>query len=182
MRAVDTSTWKPFRVGELFEISGSKTTPKMQLDLNDDGKYPYVTTQATDNGVFGYSDQCTEAGGVLTVDSAVIGTCFYQRDAFTASDHVEKLTPQFGMSDLVGLFLSCVMTKYASYYDYSYAQKRSQTALREEVIMLPATPDGEPDWAYMEQYMRDVMDREEIFAEHLASLTAEAVADGRSRR
>lgn len=178
MKTIDMSTWKPFRVGELFEISGSKTTPKMQLDLSDDGKYPYVTTQATDNGVFGYSDQYTEAGGVLTVDSAVIGTCFYQRKAFTASDHVEKLTPRFEMSNLVGLFLSCVMTKYASYYDYSYAQKRSQTALREEVIMLPTTSDGEPDWAYMETYMQQVLDREEIFAEHLASLTAEAVADG----
>lgn len=50
--------------------------------------------------------------------------------------------------------------------------------MAEDIILLPATPDGEPDWAYMEQYMRDVMDREEIFAEHLVSLTAEAVADG----
>lgn len=178
MSVVDTSTWKPFRVGDLFDVTGSKTTPKNALHLDDAASYPYVTTQATDNGVFSRSDKYTEDGNVLTVDSAVIGSCFYQAEPFTASDHVEKLVPRFAMSDNVGLFLSCVMTKYAGYYDYSYAQKRSQTVLRNEVILLPATPDGEPDWAYMETYMQQVLDREEMFAEHLASLTAEAVADG----
>lgn len=178
MSKVDTQGWKAFRVGDLFEVTGSVTTPKQNLCLDDNADYPYVTTQAVDNGVFGYSNVYTEQGGVLTVDSAVAGSCFYQKQCFTASDHVEKLIPRFALTENCGLFLSAVMNKLAKYYGYSYAVKRSQRVLREEMIYLPATPDGQPDWVYMDAYMSEVLKKEEVFAEHLASLTAEAVADG----
>lgn len=178
MSKVDTQGWKAFRVGDLFEVTGSVTTPKQNLCLDDNADYPYVTTQAVDNGVFGYSNVYTEQGGVLTVDSAVAGSCFYQKQCFTASDHVEKLIPRFSLIENCGLFLSAVMNKLAEYYGYSYAVKRSQRVLREELIYLPATPDGQPDWAYMDAYMSEVLKKEAVFAEHLASLTAEAVADG----
>ena len=57
--------------------------------------------------------------------------------------------------------------------EYSFANARVLNSIKNEIIELPATPDGDPDWTYMEDYMRTVMDREEVFAEHLASLMVE---------
>ena len=34
-------------------------------------------------------------------------------------------------------------------------------------IYLPVTSDGQPDWAWMEQYMQQQMDKAEVLVEHL---------------
>ncbi len=33
--------------------------------------------------------------------------------------------------------------------------------IRNEIISLPAMPDGQPDWTYMESYMKKVIDKSE---------------------
>ena len=164
---IDTSNWKEFTLTKLFDIKGSKTTPKNNLNLTSDGKYPYITTAATNNGIAGYSDKYTEEGNVITIDSAVLGTAFYQKDNFTASDHVEKLIPKFEINELIGQYLASVLNASARYYQYAYNNKRSQIALKKEVINLPATPDGEPDWQYMESYMKKIMQESEQSIENL---------------
>lgn len=149
---IDTSNWKEFRVGDLFDISSTKTTPLETLENEIGyGDYPYVTTQATENGVAGFYKVSTEKGGVLTVDSAVLGQCFYQKNDFSASDHVEKLIPKFQMTDNIALFMVTIINQ--EQYKYSYGRKRSQKVLRNERISLPATASGEPDWKYMEDFM-----------------------------
>ena len=159
--SIDISNWKEFTLTKLFDIKGSKTTPKNNLILTSDGKYPYITTAATNNGIAGYSDKYTEEGNVITIDSAVLGTAFYQKDNFTASDHVEKLIPKFEINELIGQYLASVLNASARYYQYAYNNKRSQIALKKEVINLPTTPDGEPDWQYMENYMKKIMEKSE---------------------
>lgn len=164
---IDTSTWKEFPLTALFDIKGSTTTPKNDLNLSSDGKYPYITTAATNNGIAGYSDKYTEDGKVITIDSAVLGTAFYQEDNFTASDHVEKLIPKFEINELIGQYLASVLNVSARFYQYAYNDKRSQTALKNEIIKLPATSDGQPDWDYMESYMKAVMEESEKSLENL---------------
>ena len=74
---IDTAKWKKFRLGDLFDVSGTKTTKLAELQSFGIGKYPYVTTQASNNGVAGFYDFYTETGNVLVVDSAVAGFCSY---------------------------------------------------------------------------------------------------------
>lgn len=160
MKKINTTKWKKYKLTDLFEITGSKTTPKQKLDLTDDGKYPYVTTAASNNGVAGYSDVFTDEGNVLTVDSAVIGTCLYQSKNFTASDHVEKLIPKFEteqvkMTECIALFLVTVINANAKLFNYAYNEKRSQKALEKEEIPLP-TKNNKPDWEYMEKYVKQI--------------------------
>lgn len=164
---INTSTWKEFPLVELFDITGSATTPKNDLDLSDSGPYPYVTTAATNNGIAGYSDSFTEQGKVITIDSAVLGTAFYQVKNFTASDHVEKLIPKFEINDLLGQYLVSVLNASARFYQYAYNNKRSQTALKREVVKLPAMSDGQPDWSYMIAYMKKIVEESEKNFENL---------------
>ncbi len=50
----DIKNWKKFKLTELFEIKGSKTTPLLELQEYGEGRYPYVTTrlQITELKVF----------------------------------------------------------------------------------------------------------------------------------
>ena len=150
---VDVESWGKFKLTDLFDITGSTTTPKNRLDLDISKEYPYVTTQATNNAVYGWSDIFTENGGVLVVDSAVLGTCTYQEYNFTASDHVEKLIPKFDMTRNIALFLCCIINKAGELIGYNYGKKRSQKALKQESIYLPTKEDGTPDWQYMDSYI-----------------------------
>lgn len=151
---IDTSGWKEFKLNELFKISGSKTTPKKELEKCGVGNYPYITTQAVYNGIAGYYSKWTEKGKCLTVDSAVLGTCFYQEKDFSASDHVEILRPNFAINKEIGLFLSIIINRIGFINGYAYDKKRSQTALKNESIFLPVDKSGNPDWEYMENTIK----------------------------
>lgn len=153
---IDISNWKKFELPTLFTITGSTTTPKNKLDLDAGGEYPYITTAATNNGVSGYSKIYTEDENILTVDSAVVGTCLYQEYKFTASDHVEKLIPKFDLNKEIGLFISTVINVEGKLLNYAYNEKRSQTALKKESIYLPVDAIGRPDWKFMETFIKSL--------------------------
>lgn len=155
----DTSGWGEFKLSDLFEISGSTTTPKQELEKYGNGEYPYITTQAIYNGIAGYYNKWTEQGQCLTIDSAVLGTCFYQSKNFSASDHVEILRPKFTINREIGLFLSIIINRMGNILGYAYTKKRSQTALKKEKISLPTNKDGKPDWEFMENTIKSTQNK-----------------------
>jgi len=151
--ALGNSTWEYFPLSQLFKIKGTKTTPVLELEEYGKGKYPYVTTQATNNGVEGFYDYYTEEGNVLTVDSAILGYCSYQPLPFSASDHVEKLIPEFNMNKYVALFISTIIN--AEQYRYNYGRKCCQERMRKSHIKLPSD-NGVHDFEFMESYIKSL--------------------------
>ena len=145
-------TWKSVKIEDIFLVRGTKTTPKDDLDDNLKS-HPYITTQATNNGTAKFSNNKTENGNVLTIDSAVAGTCFYQPDNFTASDHVEKLIPKFKLNVYIAMFLVTIINK--EQYRYSYGRKFNQIRIRNTKIKLPFK-NNMPDWKYVEQYIKSI--------------------------
>lgn len=152
--SLDISDWKEFKISDLFNVKGTKTTKLDDLELAGPGMYPYVTTQAVDNGVAGYYSLFTEEGNVITADSAVIGFCSYQEKPFSASDHVEKLIPKFKMNKFNALFIVTMLNK--ENYRYSYGRKFNQTKIKDTIIKLPVDFQGNPDWQFMENYIKSL--------------------------
>ena len=145
--------WGYFNLKDLFRITGSKTNLFTDLEESDSANgYPYVSTQATNNGVNGFVDTYTEDGDVLTIDSAVLGYCAYQEKPFSASDHVEKLIPEFKINKYIAMFLVTVINQ--EQYRYNYGRKCSQTRLKANQIKLPCTREGNPDWDFMENFVK----------------------------
>jgi hypothetical protein len=150
---LDTSNWQSFELEKLFEITGSKTTSILELEEYGKGPFPYITTQATNNGTADFYDYFSEKGNILTVDSAVIGYCSYQPLNFSASDHVEKLIPKFVMNKYTAMFLVAIFR--LEQYRYNYGRKCSQSRMKERSIKLP-TKDGLPDWKYMDEFIKSL--------------------------
>jgi hypothetical protein len=160
---LDVTSWKEFRLGDLFDVQGTTTTKVDTLtEEYGIGEHPYITTQATNNGTAGYYNYYTENGNVLVADSAVVGYVSYQPKCFSASDHVEKLMPKFEMNKYNALFLVTVLNR--ENYRYSYGRKFNQTNIKNTIIKLPSqsVPDeigkssSEPDWQFMEDYIKSL--------------------------
>lgn len=150
---LDIDKWKEFELKKLFKIQGSKTMPLLVLEEYGKGKYPYITTQASNNGTEGFFDFYSEDGNVLTADSAVLGYCSYQPLPFSASDHVEKLIPKFKMNKYIAMFLTTILN--LEQYRYNYGRKCSQTRMKKISIKLPVK-NGNPDWQFMEDYIKSL--------------------------
>lgn len=148
--------WQWFSLGDkkLFTIKGSKTTPLKELELSGSGDFPYITTQAKNNGVCGFYNIYTEKGGCFTIDSAVAGYCSWHEEDFSASDHVEKLIPNFSCNNYVAMFITTVIN--LERYRYNYGLKCSQTRIKKMKIRLPVDSDGNPDWQFMESYIKSL--------------------------
>ena len=151
--SLKTQSWQRFKLGDIFEIKGSKTTSLDNLVLVGLGKRPYVTTKATNNGVSGFYDLSTEDGNILVAESAVSGYCSYQALDFSASDHVEKLVPKFPINKYIAMFLTTIVNRER--YRYNYGVKANQQRLRQTRVKLPSK-GGEPDWAYMEKFIKSL--------------------------
>lgn len=150
---LETDKWEKFELNQLFKIQGSKTTPLLELEEYGKGKYPYVTTQATNNGIEGFFDFYSEDGNTLTADSAVLGFCSYQPLPFSASDHVEKLIPKFRMNKYIAMFLTTILN--LEQYRYNYGRKCSQERMKKINIKLPSK-NGKPDFECMENYIKSL--------------------------
>lgn len=143
-----------FEVWKLFHVKGTKTTKKEILEESWNWNFPYVTTQSKNNWVYWFYNIVTENGFVLTIDSAVTGFCSYQEKDFSASDHVEKLTPKFEINKYIGIFFTTIVNK--EQYRYNYGRKFNQERIKNTKIKLPVDESWNPDFQFMEDYIKSL--------------------------
>lgn len=145
--------WNEIEIKNIFDITGSKTTPKRELEEYWKWKYAYVTTQAVNNWVDNFYDYFTDEGNILTIDSAVKWYCSYQSERFSASDHVEKLIPKFEMNTYIALFLQTIIN--LEQFRYSYWRKFNQERIKKTKIKLPFK-NWKPDFEFMSNYIKSL--------------------------
>lgn len=169
---IDTSNWKEFRVGDLFDIHPTKAYKLTNAQLLDDGDYPVIANSAYNNGIGGYSTKVpTEKGNMVTFSDTVdANTIFYQPNDFVGYPHVQGLYPlmyedkwnEYTYSFFVSVFKDSAISK-----GFDYGNKFRRDIAVDLIIKLPATADGQPDWDYMESYMKFVMEESEKSLENL---------------
>lgn len=160
---IDTSSWKEFRVGELFSCETTLGIPSKN-DL-EDGNINYITRSATDNGFSGTcgNEDHKNKGNCITIGAEGF-VAFWQSDDFVAGNKVYALRHP-DMNEINGLFVCSALNVLSD--RYSFADARVLDKIKVEIIKLPATSDGQPDWDYMESYMKAVMEESEKSLENL---------------
>jgi hypothetical protein len=143
--------WKSFKYSEIFDIKKA-TGPKISEVKKTEGKVPYVSATAENNGIAHYGDFVpTAAGNCLTVGH--LGDCFYQANDFAGSN-VTILTPKFELNPTLAMFLAPLIN--ANKFKYNYGRVIGITRLKEETISLPVTENGAPNWQLMEDYINSL--------------------------
>ena len=152
---IDTSKWGKFKVGELFDCE----TTKGIASKNDlvEGNIPYVTRSAENNGKSGY---CGNADRIVKGNCITIGaegfTAFYQENDFVAGNKVYALRHR-NLNNVNALYICTVLNKLSCLYSFNNA--RILDKIKQEVISLPIDNNGEPDWQYMENYMKNLTEK-----------------------
>ena len=171
---IDTSKWKEFVLGELFEIK----SPSARSEKNyDEGKINYVSSGCFNNGVANRlkpkPDEKLDKGHCITV-SPLDGSSFWQEDDFMGrggSGASISMLYNDNLTELNALFICSIIRNTAQ--KFGYADLLNGKNLKTLQLMLPATPEGEPDWNYMESYMKKVMQEAEDYLEIVGGRSSE---------
>lgn len=156
--ALQEKPWNLFRVENLFEVSRPKARNKDDYGI---GNIPFVASGAVNNGVMKCckpkTNEPLDDGNYITV-SPVDGTSFYQPMAFLGRGGAGSsilILRNNDMNLLRGEFMARMIQQTCAKYNYGHMG--SKDGIKRERVMLPIDNIGELDYAYMEQYIINMM-------------------------
>lgn len=154
----NASDWRQFSIGSLFEIEkGTRLTRATMIE----GDTPFIGATLENNGITARIGNTghIHPGGLMTVaynGQKATGKAFYQPISFWASDDVNVLYPKFSLTENIALFLAPLFWEAGR--PYSFGDKWGKDVMESDCLTLPANASGEPDWDYMDKYMRTIME------------------------
>ena len=159
LRSFDALAWEWFKLGGddgLFEIRKGK---RLTSDDQTSGNTPYIGAIDSNNGVSNYIGQnpIHEGNTISLSYNGSVGEAFYQPVPYWATDDVNALylRDEYGtLTPATGMFV-CTVLKHDK-YRYSYGRKWTLDNMNDTMVKLPATPEGKPDWQYMENYIKSL--------------------------
>ena len=146
---------KYFRLSDIFEIKNLKSIDKNKLK-QEIGNIPYVSQTKLNNGILSYV--CDHGITKLNFGNCIsIGTdtqvVRYQENNFYSSEKIIGIRNNY-LNKYIGYFIFPILEQILQ-KKFSYGHKASMQRISEIEIKLPSTPDGNPDWEFMESYIRE---------------------------
>lgn len=173
---LEEKAWKAFVIGDLFTVVAGEGLEKWNMVP---GERPFIGASCFSNGV---TDFVGNVNGsldrlVLGVNAdGSVGESFVHPYECLFSNHVSRLHLKNGRdSEAVLLFCAQAIRKQKEKYSFGYAFKAAR--MRRQEIMLPVDGAGEPDWDYMEQYVKNMMAKK--LRQYLSFLEARKPAEGK---
>ncbi|MBR1380229.1 MAG: restriction endonuclease subunit S [Alphaproteobacteria bacterium] len=147
----DTTEWKKFKLSDLFNVvRGVRLTKGNRIP----GKMPLATAGASNEGVSDYisNPEMKIYKDAITID--MFCNCFYRSYNFACDDNILVLQEKISLTKFVKLFLVSVIE--ADKYRYAYGRQYRQKDFMLHKIKLPVDKIGNPDWDYMEEYIKSL--------------------------
>ena len=151
---LNISEWKEFKLIDLFDLKNGKGYLSSEA-LENPGDNPFVCSSETNNGIACYTSLAnTHKGNCLTINKdGSVGCAFYQKKDFSTNKHVIVATPTFkNFNQYIAMFLIPIieLEKFKYCFGRAWGLDRMETT----IIKLPATQNGEPDYEFMEEYIK----------------------------
>lgn len=154
LKKLDEPKWRAFQVADLFDLKIGKSIDGNKVD-KESGRIAYITRRESNNGLDGFiagdKSLLNEDYPVITIGNETAEP-FVQGYPFFTGTKVNILMPKETLSKHALLFIACCLRMHKSKYSYCYTV--NSTRLRQQKILLPAGAGGQPDYAFMEQYMK----------------------------
>ena len=163
MKPIKIEEWGTFPIGELFDIHPTKAYKLTNSSLmEEDGVNPVVVNSSFNNGIGGYTNQeNTEKGGIITFsDTTSADAIFFQETDFVGYPHIQGMYPIGKHKDKWSkyslLFFVSVFRNRSLGLNYDYVNKFTRESAKQISIKLPVDKTGNPDFSYMESYMKNL--------------------------
>ena len=155
---LNVQDWGEFCLGELFDVSKAYAYNQETFEPIEDvnvNKIGCITRTANNNGLDYYgeltSDLKIETGNALTIGGEGV-VCFYQPEQFVCGTNMTVLRHK-NLNKYNGLFISRVIDYYSK-DRFSYGRAFNKGQVEKSIIKLPVDINGEPDWQFMEDYIK----------------------------
>lgn len=154
---IDAIKWKSFPIIKLFNVNNTHNILSCDIVPNS-GNTPYLTATANNNSVtsyIAYNMDFSEKGNAIFIGGKTLTVTYQKEDFFSNDSHniVLRFINDTSLSEDGWLFIVSALYKSLK-PKYSWADSISKTKILKESILLPSTPEGNPDWIYMENYMK----------------------------
>ena len=156
------AAWKEFTVNDILMIINGKGITNEEIEDNP-GDFEAVQSGEGNNGVMGLIDRgyCREMGYSFCMEpclsvarSGTSGFVSLHKNGCVVGDSAKilLLKDKNARSVYVYLFIQTLLA--ANRFKYTYGRKVTESLYGRTVIKLPVTEDGNPDWQWMENYIR----------------------------
>lgn len=155
--------WKPFAINTLFErFTPGKCSAVTHLEKSEYG-IEYIGATNHNNGVLCYLAENEEnlklvqdgnCIGFIKDGDGSAGYAIYKRESFVSTVNVIYGYASW-LNSLTGLFF--VGAQDMIKHKYSHGYKRNMQHLKADHVMLPADDNGQPDYQFMADYERELI-------------------------
>lgn len=151
---VDTEGWGKFAIQDLFEVVKGKRLTKADMR---EGNIKFIGASSVNNGITAFianNEHLHPANTITLSYNGSVGEAFYQDEKFWASDDVNVLYPRFELNKYIAMFMIPLLKRAGQ--QYAFIDKWKKEDMEKDFILLPVDEKGNPDFVYMEQYMKCV--------------------------
>ena len=146
--------WGEFFIEDLFFTKIGKSIDGNKINKKS-GKVAYITRKESNNGLDGFinddKSMMNNDFPVITIGNETAEP-FVQNSPFFTGTKVNILKPKSKISKYSLAFIAQCLKGHKAKFSYSFTI--NSTRLKRQKILLPITLEGEPDYAFMEQFMQ----------------------------
>lgn len=157
--SLEDRNWGWFFLKDIFPVLQKCKCTNATVLLSEGDDIYYIGAKKTDNGVM---QKVKMVNGLVSKGNAMVfigdgagsvGYATYQEDDFIGSS---TLTCGYSayLNKYTGLFLVTILD--LERYRFSFGRKYGKRQIENMKIKLPSTPKGEPDWQFMEYYIKSL--------------------------
>lgn len=172
----NVDNWRWFRYDDIFDIRKGFYNKKPENHSGSD--IPFIGAIDNNNGVSEYydiqdieeasktgddnnaplSDKIFEGNCITVSNNGSVGYAFYQAKPFTCTHDVNPLYlhPRWKqkLNPYIAMFLCSLIEKER--YRWTYGRKWRPKRMPSSLIKLPVDTSGNPDWQFMEDYIKSL--------------------------
>lgn len=154
-----SNKWKTFKYGDIFEIDRGKSNEEDDIF----GASPLIGASQNENGSNGeyINAKPYYKKPLITVGNGGntgCGQCFFQSIPFNAKSTVNVLDIKknfnHSLNEFIGMFLVTVIK--LEKYRFNFGRGWSKERMYNDIIKLPTTANGQPDFDFMENYIKSL--------------------------
>lgn len=159
--------WKEFKIVDIFKNYHGKRLVERE---RKQGKIPLLTAGEASNGIASFIDnqEMKLFKDFISID--MFGNSFYHYYEATGDDNIYFLINNKLSYNIKLFIVSCINMQKVK---YSYAKQFRQNNLNRAKIMLPVNSKGQPNWEFMENFMRKIEYKKlNIYLDYIKNKTA----------
>ena len=156
MLQLNEREWADFLLTDYFEIAKGNQNNMAELQI---GAMPLISAKKIDNGCKGFfaaNSKPIFKGHCLTINNdgdGGAGISYYQPADMLLDTHVTALYPRIPMTAEIMRFISACITVQREKFGHGYSLNNARLAVFR--MMLPVDDNGQPDYAFMEEYIKE---------------------------